>query len=261
MKLALICPNEREYCGVYDYTNVLAKKIRATKQDVLILTNKKRGSKKEKHILRLIDKWSSLRYLKILKHLKQEKIEFLNIQYVSWLYQKYGCPISLVIFALICRLNRISVSLTVHENYVPFYGWKWSLLAIPQRLCLWSLILFSKKTFVVSELWTKSFKRLFFYKARTITCLPNPSNFEPNKKIKKKIAWNTLTTKGEAATGHVNIHSKKSLEDYLSISFGKNVKVFYGPANPSGILKKIIGAFGLWQIFSHHLWAEAKKYE
>ncbi len=77
----------------------------------------------------------------------------------------------------------------------------------------------------------------------------------------KKIAWNTLTTKGEAATGHVNIHSKKSLEDYLSISFGKNVKVFYGPANPSGILKKIIGAFGLWQIFSHHLWAEAKKYE
>lgn len=51
--------------------------------------------------------------------------------------------------------------------------------------------------------------------------------------------WWTPTTKQEAAIGHVNIQSKKSLESYLHELFkSKNTYVFYAPVNSSGFLKK-----------------------
>lgn len=77
------------------------------------------------------------------------------------------------------------------------------------------------------------------------------------------IPWKTLTIAEEAADeriGHINIQSQKSLYNYLTQDFHKNkVRVFYGPANNQGMIKKAVTLLGLWRILSHHLWATARK--
>lgn len=73
-------------------------------------------------------------------------------------------------------------------------------------------------------------------------------------------SWLTLTSREEAALGHVNIQSQSSLKSYLCGSFRPNqVKAFYGPVNPKGALKKLISLLGLWPLLSYHLWAVARK--
>jgi ubiquinone/menaquinone biosynthesis C-methylase UbiE len=72
--------------------------------------------------------------------------------------------------------------------------------------------------------------------------------------------WWTPTSKEEISGGHINIHSRESLRDYLLCSFSpKTTKVFYGPVNPHSLLKKIASFFGIWVIMSSHLWATAVK--
>lgn len=72
--------------------------------------------------------------------------------------------------------------------------------------------------------------------------------------------WWTPTSKEEVSGGHINIHSRESLAAYLHHSFTvKNSNVFYGPVNPGGTLKKLVGWLGVWTIMSSHLWAIAIK--
>lgn len=75
--------------------------------------------------------------------------------------------------------------------------------------------------------------------------------------------WFTPTAREESGFAtHVNIQSKASLCEYLYEAFPKrSTRVFYGPSNPAGPLKRFITALGLWSVLGPHLWAIARKGE
>ena len=180
-KIWYICPNEKEFCGVFDYVKVLASELTKSGHSVKIVSNLKRDYKESNPLIdRVLDNWSLASYQRLLKLIKQENPDHINIHFVSWLYQKYGWSFSLAIFLTQLRLNEIPFSLHIHETYLKPNSLKSFIIGSIQAICFSYIVMICPLNFISIKPWVENLKKRYFFKKNCFFWLPLSANLPVN---------------------------------------------------------------------------------
>lgn len=175
--VVFICPKippSRD--GVGDYTYCLASEIAKTRP-VAIITSQSDLPAPDAGLPALeIHYWDGRGLRTLRPILDRLQPSFINVQWVPFLWGKWGINFALPWMVLQLRLAGYRVVTTVHEPYVAFDRWKTLPMAILQRLELWLLILGSVKVAVSISAWTQMLQARFFWRKRDIFWLPVGSN-------------------------------------------------------------------------------------
>jgi glycosyltransferase involved in cell wall biosynthesis len=226
MKILIICPKKYEKCGVFDYSLQMFSVLQR-EHNISLITNKFEkkdiNPKIRDAIKDILPNWKIRGFWQLLKYIIHTKPDFINIQYVPHLYDRWGVNLYLPFAAMILKCLGFKIALTVHENYVPLTNWKWIITGMPQRIILFLLILFSKKTFISIEKWTEKFKRIFYFKKNDISWLPIFSNI--NYYL-------------------INESNKKRIRKQLDFEENDFIIATFSPLHPSKLLNKI---FKTWK--------------
>lgn len=180
-KIAIICPRTKEYCGVYDYSFILANNLSAQKNlNTTLITNKNDFHIKESAFSTdtFITKWNFCETVKLAYYLRNNKFDVASIQLVGWMYGRYGCPLPLAILTVLLRLFRIKIVLTAHELYVPMVNWRWKILGILQRIAFFAIAINASAVIVPVEKWQKLLQQNLLLRNKEIRCIPIFSNIE-----------------------------------------------------------------------------------
>lgn len=175
--IVLLCPKippSRD--GVGDYTYCLATELAKT-QPVAIITNQLERTDASRRSPNVeIHQWDGRGFDSLVAILDRLEPSFINVQWVPFLWGRWGINFSLPWTVLRLRRAGYRVVTTVHEPYVPFGRLKTLPMAIIQRLELWLLIFGSAKVAVSISAWTETLQTRFFWRKRDIFWLPVGSN-------------------------------------------------------------------------------------
>lgn len=154
-------------CGVGDYSYHFSKALLNSGHKVTVITADKQEIKDKQNgikILKIIKNWNIKNILQIVKEIKEENPDVIYIQFVQYLYNRYGITFNLIILLIINKIYlRKRTIIIFHEIYM-----KWTLhplkflLAIYQRLQAFFLFSLSDIGIVTSEKRRLHLKRLFF---------------------------------------------------------------------------------------------------
>jgi len=178
-KIAIICPRTKEYCGVYDYSTILASNLSANKNtDVTLITNENNFHSKEGGFTtdKFVKKWNFREVIKLTFFFKNNHFKIVNIQFVGWMYGRYGCPLPLAVMMIILKIFRIKTVFTAHELYVPMINWRWKILGTLQRIIFFTIALNASAIIVPIEKWQKLLHKNVMLKNKEIWCIPIYSN-------------------------------------------------------------------------------------
>jgi glycosyltransferase involved in cell wall biosynthesis len=180
--------------GVGDYSFELFKHLTKNGNDVKVITSNKQSISElfasRNNVLPIVSKWGFSAYLRIAKLIKEEKIEWLCLQYVPYAFSKKGIPFHLIWLLILCRLNGCKTLVCFHEVAVRTrgYGVKSSFTGSLQRLIAYGLCFFSNKR-ITSNLLYASYLKPF-----ALTVTPVPANLyietdarQAEKSLDKKI--------------------------------------------------------------------------
>lgn len=177
--LVLICPKippTRD--GVGDYTYRLGSELAKSHQVTIVTTEGQAPSNGCCRIV-TIPSWTTRGMADLWPILEKLRPAFVNVQWVPFLWGRWGVNFALPLTALRLRRAGYRVITTVHEPYVPFDMWRRLPMGAMQRLELWTLILGSAKVAVTISAWTRMFQTQFFWRQRDIFWLPVGSNIPP----------------------------------------------------------------------------------
>ena len=179
MKIAIIGGvDDTIKCGVMDYTKMLTSSLRENGVSVVEAANYNNSEEAVE-----ISNWHKLgTYIRLVKRLKKEKVDIVQIEYPAKAYDK---SIAINLLPLICRLHRLKCVFTSHEySNRSFLG---KLRQLPS-------FLFANAIIVVEPQFEKDIKKLPFCgkKVRTI-CIGsniNKSNATENElmELRRKVA-------------------------------------------------------------------------
>ena len=147
MKILIICPKNKKNCGVFDYSLIILKTLQQ-EHEVELVTNKFYKKNINSKIKDILPNWKIRGFYKLLRYIIKIKPDFINIQYVPFLYNRWGINFYLPSINLILRCLGFKTALMIHETYVPFSNWKWIITGTFQRIQLFFLITFSNKIFI-----------------------------------------------------------------------------------------------------------------
>lgn len=199
MKIVNISPTFPDcICGVGDYSYHLSKELTEKGHDVYVITSTKPEIRTEYtsiKVLKKINNWNILNIIEIIRTLKTIKPNIIYIQFVQYLYNRYGITLNLLFLLIINKIFlRRKIIIIFHEVYM-----KWEvhplkvLLAIYQRLQAFFLLFFSDIGIVTSEKRMYHLKGLFPPVKKKIHSVPVGSNImfkEFDHKVKEKLRIN-----------------------------------------------------------------------
>jgi glycosyltransferase involved in cell wall biosynthesis len=162
--------------GVGDYTYCLASEIAKTRPVAIITSQSDLPAPDPRLPALQIHHWDGRGLRTLRPILDRLQPAFINVQWVPFLWGKWGINFALPWMVVRLRLAGYRVVTTVHEPYVGFERWKTLPMAILQRLELWLLILGSVKVAVSISAWTRMLQARFFWRKRDIFWLPVGSN-------------------------------------------------------------------------------------
>jgi len=177
--VVLICPKippTRD--GVGDYTYRLGAEL-AKRHSVTIVTTE--GQQPVNGACRIVTvpDWTASGMSRLWPLLEELQPSFINVQWVPFLWGRWGVNVALPLMALQLRRAGYRVVTTVHEPYVPFDMWKRVPMGAVQRLELWTLLLGSAKVAVTISPWTRMFQTRFFWRKDDFFWLPVGSAIPP----------------------------------------------------------------------------------
>jgi glycosyltransferase involved in cell wall biosynthesis len=162
--------------GVGDYTYCLASEIARTRRVAIITSQLDRPAPDPGLPALQIHHWDGRGLRTLRPILDRLQPAFINVQWVPFLWGKWGINFALPWMVVRLRLAGYRVVTTVHEPYVAFDRWKTLPMALLQRLELWLLICGSAKVAVSISAWTRVLQARFFWRKRDIFWLPVGSN-------------------------------------------------------------------------------------
>ncbi len=197
MKLLVISSDYPDIIGgVSGYTYNLCKAFVDEGIEVYVLTANDPRIKSDNNpkVLPIIKKWSFFELPKIINTINDINPDFISLQYVPYMYNYYGMPMWVVIFALWLRFKGFKLITTFHEICIVFdLNPKYWIVAIIQRLIAYLLSFASNKIIVSIEY---SRKILYPFKNKIVQ-IPIGSNILPldvpedqKNVLRKKIAPN-----------------------------------------------------------------------
>ncbi len=182
--------------GVSEYVYYLSHELTKQGIQVFVITSKDRRVKLSNNVkvIPLVTKWSLFGLLKLINTIKDINPDFVSFQYVPYMYNYYGIPIWVVIFALWLRFKGFKLITTFHEICIVFdLNPKYWIVAIIQRLIAY-LISFASNKIIVSIEYSR--KILYPFKNKIVQ-IPIGSNILPldvpeeqKNVLRKKIAPN-----------------------------------------------------------------------
>jgi glycosyltransferase involved in cell wall biosynthesis len=174
--LVLICPRippVRD--GVGDYTYRLALEL-ATRHPVTIITTDGQATTAAGCRVESVPDWTSNGIAVLRRLLRDLKPAFINVQWVPFLWGRWGVNVAMPRAAMDLRREGYRVVTTIHEPYVPFDMWRRLPMGVMQRLELAMLVCGSAKVAFTISAWTRMFQSRFFWRRRDIFWLPVGSN-------------------------------------------------------------------------------------
>jgi len=173
-KIYIICPRTKQFCGVFDHSKKI-KRILDGFFNVKILSNQNDFDSGPED--KLIAGWNLRGYLLLLNLLLKER-PVVNIQYVGWMYQRSGIPLSLVIFVILLKILRLKVITTFHETYVPGLNWRWKILRFFQRIIFIFLLLASDYSLFSVKKWKDHYRPKTMLIKNKVEYIPIGTNFK-----------------------------------------------------------------------------------
>jgi glycosyltransferase involved in cell wall biosynthesis len=145
LKILLITNNfPPDFDGIGDYTFHLANEYKK-KGDKVIIATRQSGQGFDNFEIWKIDDWNFLGIKKLLEIIRNEKPDWVSLQYVPYGYSRIGIPLLLIWFSFILKIRKVKLITTFHEVYVRFNFSKLSYIiqGIGQRITTSSIALFS----------------------------------------------------------------------------------------------------------------------
>lgn len=165
--------------GVGDYTYHIGNALRDEGCEVIVLTTrneKVRINNDKVIVLPKIEQWGFSSISKIIEIVKEIQPDFVNIQYVPYMYNHWGIPLWLILFSFSLRLQGFRLITTFHEVALKIsVDPKLIVFGLLQRLIAYTLALTSCKVIVSIEYW----KKLLFPFKNKISKIPIGSNILP----------------------------------------------------------------------------------
>lgn len=164
--------------GVGDYTYHLGKELSKTHRVSIVTTLGQRGDGDDDllRVLPAVGRWDSWGIPQLCALLKTLEPSLINVQWVPFLWGKWGINFALPLTVLRLRRAGYRVVTTVHEPYVAWRGVRRFPLALLQRAQLAVLISGSSSVTVTTWAWTEALRRTYPTRAADIVWLPVGSN-------------------------------------------------------------------------------------
>lgn len=185
----LISPRKNENCGVFDYSQKISEELRKKKINVEIITNSNPDN--------FYRFWNKSDYKKIYEKALKEKPDIIIIEYVGWLYGRYGFSFQFLNFVYRLKQAGFRISTMAHETFVQPTNWKWLILTLPQKITFFTILFLSNPIYTPLEKWSTWFKKIF--QKKKIVWLPVVSNIskinftnKDNLKLKKQYYLSAL---------------------------------------------------------------------
>ena len=163
--------------GIGDYTAQLARAL-STSHDVRVLTAQENAltSQDEFTVEEAFDVDSRSGVLKLSSAIDRNPPDWLVLQYNSFSYGRWGFNPWLTRLPARIRSSSPSTQLAVmvHEPFVPFEGWRFSVMATWQRWQLWRLGQSADALFFSTQPWAEQFQTWF--RSTPVHHLPVGSN-------------------------------------------------------------------------------------
>jgi glycosyltransferase involved in cell wall biosynthesis len=163
------------HCGVGDYTYQLACALHARGFEVTILTGDDQSGQLPGPpivVRNVLPGWGARGSLQIVAEVAKLKPDLIMVQWVPFLYNRFGVNFYLPMAALWLSFMGYTLQTMVHEPWVPLNSWQFCITGPIQRLLLALLILASRKVGVSIVAWTKMLQRYFSWSRRNIFWAP-----------------------------------------------------------------------------------------
>lgn len=187
--------------GVSDYTYFLSRFLAQKNNRVFVLTTDNKVIKENTgtgvNVIAGIDKWNILAIPKVLKYIDEIAPDYVLLQYVPYMYCKYGLPFSIALLALILRFKGTKLITTFHEISIDLdmVNIKYFLISVLQRIITQFISLASYRIVITIEPYLRLIS-LFKEKIRIIPVGSNIIPFEVNEIEKEKIRKNISDNNG-----------------------------------------------------------------
>jgi glycosyltransferase involved in cell wall biosynthesis len=164
--------------GVGDYTYYLGKELSETHKVSIVTTLGQRteGDGDSFRVLPVVRRWNAWGMPSLWVQLKRLQPSLVNLQWVPFLWGKWGVNFALPLTVLRLKQAGYRVVTTVHEPYVAWGGVRRFPLALLQRVQLRILISASTKVTVTTRAWEEALRRAHPKRAGDIVWLPVGSN-------------------------------------------------------------------------------------
>ncbi|MEW6734698.1 MAG: glycosyltransferase family 4 protein [Acidobacteriota bacterium] len=166
-------------CGVGDYTVQLADALHTAGMRVTILTGKDQVDHLPNNSIQIrnvLSDWRARGMIQLVQEITRLRPDRIIIQWVPFLYDRFGVNIWLPFTAAYLRLMGYFVQMMVHELWVPLNSWQYRITGPLQRLLLSFLILVSNKIAVSTTGPTRMLQSFFPWRRRDIYWVPVGSN-------------------------------------------------------------------------------------
>jgi glycosyltransferase involved in cell wall biosynthesis len=161
---------------VGDYTWRLAHELASTTSVAIVSDETGQPIDSASVQIRRIPGWGPRGMVHLWRRLREMRPDWINLQYVPFLYSRLGVNPWLPITIVLLRLAGYQILLTVHEPFVPFGSWWRAPIALMQRVILAVLVTASHRVAVSIPTWERMLKRMFFWRDKAVFCLPVGSN-------------------------------------------------------------------------------------
>jgi len=164
--------------GVSDHSFHLANSLSALGYTLSVLTSDdcriKEKSCGDIQILARINKWGFSGIAKILGEVKKAAPDWVFIQYVPYMYSRYGIPLWVINLSLRLKLSKVKVLAIMHEAGInfDFSRLKYLPVAFLQRVISFLLGVICDKITVS----TSAYKQRFFFNAHKCLVIPSGNN-------------------------------------------------------------------------------------
>ena len=251
MKLLIISPDYSNMIGgVADYTYNLSKALINEGIEVYVLTSENSKVKLEDKpkVLPLISNWGFLSLFRITKVIKEIKPDFINLQYVPYIYNHYGMPVWIIFLGLWIYLNGFKLCTTFHEFAIKFdLNLKYWIPSILQWIVVYVLSVISNKIVVTTKYAEKS---IFLFKEK-IVVIRIGSNIQPclisddeKSELRKKIVpqgGSIITTFGNLAPYRRDDVFLEAVSVLVNLKLSKPFKVIIFGSAPKHYTEKLQG--------------------
>jgi glycosyltransferase involved in cell wall biosynthesis len=164
--------------GVGDYTYHLARAIAGECRVTILTTQGQQGGREHERfeIVPLVRDWGFGGWAELWALLQRLQPTVVNIQWVPFMWGRYGINFSLPLLALRLRWAGYVTTTTVHELYVRIDQWGRLIVGPIQRLQLLLLILGSTRVIATTECWRHWILRYMPWRRHDVICVPAGSN-------------------------------------------------------------------------------------